>query len=100
MRPLVEGTLFPKWKFVLRMCDSCPLYNVFSYKRNITSEAPRIIVEWNYNVYTAQDDIVMKGYNPPEYSCEDEMMYKARFWNPVSKAKYWYTSQKDTVSQY
>ena len=71
MRPLVEGTIFPKWKFVLRMFDSCLLYNVFSYKRNIISEAPRIIVEWNYNVYTAQDYIVMKGYNPPEYACED-----------------------------
>ena len=49
------------------------------------------IVEWESNVYTVQDDIVMKGHNPPEYAYAGEMMCKARFWNLVSKAKYWYT---------
>ena len=42
MCPLTEGTVFPKWKCVLRMCHSCPLYNVCSYESNITSEASRI----------------------------------------------------------
>ena len=48
------------------------------------------IVEWDSNVYTAQDDIVMKGYNPPKYAYVGEMVYKVRVWNPVSKEKYWY----------
>ena len=30
------------------------------------------IVEWYYNVYTAQDD--MKGYNPPEYTYAIEIV--------------------------
>ena len=42
MCSLTEGTVFLKWKYFLRMCDSCPLYNVCSYESNITSEAPRI----------------------------------------------------------
>ena len=46
------------------------------------------IVEWNYNVYTAQDDVVMKGYNPPEYAYAGDMGYKARFWKALSKVKY------------
>ena len=37
------------------------------------------IVEWDYNFYSAQDDIVMKGYNSPEYAYAGEMVYKARF---------------------
>ena len=49
------------------------------------------IVEWILNVYTAQDDIGMKGHNPPEYAYAGEMVCEAMFWNPVSKAKYWYT---------
>ena len=49
------------------------------------------IVEQDSNIYTAQDNIVTKGYNPPEYTYTSEMVYKARFWNPVSKAKYRYT---------
>ena len=48
------------------------------------------IVEWDSNVYTAHDDIVIKGYSPPEYVYAGEMVCKTRFWNPVSKAKYWY----------
>ena len=42
MCPLAEGTIFPKNKSVLRIYDSCPLYNVYSYERNITSEAHTI----------------------------------------------------------
>ena len=49
-----------------------------------------IIVEWDSNVYTEYDCIVMKGYNPPEYTYAGGMVYKVRFWNPMSKAKYWY----------
>ena len=37
------------------------------------------IVEWDFNVNAAQDDIVMKGYNPPEYVYAGEMVYMARF---------------------
>ena len=40
--PLAEGTMFPKWRCVLRTCDSCPLYNICRYESNITSKAPRI----------------------------------------------------------
>ena len=42
-------------------------------------------------MYYTQDYIVMKRYNPPEYAHAGEMVYEARFRNPVSKAKYWYT---------
>ena len=45
------------------------------------------IVEWDSNVYIAQDDIVMKGYNPTEYTYVGEIACKARFWTPVSKVK-------------
>ena len=50
------------------------------------------IVEWDFNVYTAQDDIFMKGHNSSAYAYAyaGEMVYKAMFWNPVSKAKYEY----------
>ena len=34
--------MFPKWKCVLRTCDSCPLYNVCKYESNTTAEAPQI----------------------------------------------------------
>ena len=46
------------------------------------------IVEWNSNVYIAQDDIVMKGYNPPKYAYVGEMAYKTRVYNPMSKETY------------
>ena len=36
------------------------------------------IVEWDFNVYTAQNDIVMKGCNPPEYTYAGEMVCKVR----------------------
>ena len=49
------------------------------------------IVEWDSNVYTAQDDIVIKGHTPPKYAYVGEMVCKVRFQNPVSKEKYWYT---------
>ena len=49
------------------------------------------IVEWDSNVYTAYDDIVMKGHSPSECVYAGEMVCKAMFLNPVSKAKYWYT---------
>ena len=49
------------------------------------------IVEWDSNVYTAYDDIVMKGYSLPGYVYAGKMVCKAMFQNPVSKAKYWYT---------
>ena len=32
------------------------------------------IVEYDSNVYTAQDDIHMKGYNPPQYAYVGEMV--------------------------
>ena len=37
----------------------------------------------------------MKEYNPPEYAYAGEMVRKARFWNPVNKAKYWYISMPE-----
>ena len=37
------------------------------------------IVEWDSNVYTAQNDIVMKGCNPLEYTYAGEMVCKVRF---------------------
>ena len=37
------------------------------------------IVEWSSNVYTVQDDIVMKGYNPPKCTHTGEIVYEARF---------------------
>ena len=46
------------------------------------------IAEQDSNVYTAQDEIVMKGYNPSKYTYIGEMVYKARGWNPMSKEKY------------
>ena len=49
------------------------------------------IVEQSSNVYTVQDDIVVKGYNPPKCTHTGEIVYEARFWYPASKAKYWYT---------
>ena len=49
------------------------------------------VFEWSSYVYTTQDDIVMKGYNSSEYAYTSEMVCKTRFWDPVIKAKYWYT---------
>ena len=49
------------------------------------------MLKWISNIYTAQDDIVMKGYNPPEYEYAGDMVCEARFWKPVIKAKHWYT---------
>jgi len=49
------------------------------------------IVEWSSNVYTVQDDIVIKGFNPPDYAYTGEIVCETRFWNPASKAKCWYT---------
>ena len=43
------------------------------------------IVEWYFNVYTAQNDIVMKGYNPPKYTYVGEMEWKTGLWNLVMK---------------
>ena len=37
------------------------------------------IVEWSSNVYTYQEGIVMKGYNPPEYAYTGEMACQERF---------------------
>ena len=37
------------------------------------------MVEWDSNVYTTHDDIVMKECNPPEYAYAGEMVYKVRF---------------------
>ena len=37
------------------------------------------IVERSSNVYTCQEDIVTKGYNPPEYAYTGEMVCQARF---------------------
>ena len=50
------------------------------------------IVEWSSNVYTYQEYTVMKGYNLPQHAYAGEMVCQARFYNPVDKAKYWYTS--------
>ena len=45
----------------------------------------------------------MKYYNPPKYMCVGKMVCEANVWNPVSKAKYWYTyilvGEGDTVLQ-
>ena len=49
------------------------------------------IDEWISHVYIYQEDIVMKGCNPPKYVYTREMVCQARFWNPVGKVKYWYT---------
>ena len=48
-------------------------------------------VELESNVYTAQDDTVMKRFNPLEYAYAGKMVGKTKLWNLVSKAKYWYT---------
>ena len=37
------------------------------------------IVNWGSNVYTYQEDIVINGYNPPEYAYVGEMVCQARF---------------------
>ena len=49
------------------------------------------IIKQSSNVYTAQDDIVMIGYNPPEYVYAGEMAYETRFLDLVSKENYWFT---------
>ena len=50
------------------------------------------IVEWDCNVYTAQDYTVMKGYILSEYAYADKLVRKVRFWNLVKKVKYYHTA--------
>lgn len=42
------------------------------------------------DVYTLQDDIVVKMYSPSEYAYIGEIVCKAKSWNLLSKEKCWY----------
>ena len=45
----------------------------------------------------SQEDILMKGVDPPQTPFAGEIIYDVLFWNPVPGAVDWYTSMRKQV---
>ena len=52
------------------------------------------LVKWITEPYTIQEDILMKGVEPPQTAFAGEIICDALFWNPVPGAVDWYTSMR------
>ena len=52
------------------------------------------LVKWITELYTVQEDTIMKGVEPQQTAFAGEIICDALFWNPVPGAVNWYTPMK------
>jgi hypothetical protein len=48
--PIIDGIGLPKWKCVLRRCDSCPTYDVPSEEESALEDSPQIFFHYYVNM--------------------------------------------------
>jgi hypothetical protein len=49
------------------------------------------IVEWSGPAYTLQEEIILAEFDPPISVPMGELVVAAKYWNPVPRARLWYT---------